>query len=312
MNEQTKAASERSLCIWRLLDGKPGHESQTLGLARAMQRMVAERGQVATVVDISVHAHRLSLWDFVSRRFPPGMDRPSPDFILGAGHRTHWPMLCARRAFGGKAIALMSPSLPLSWFDRVIIPEHDNRTGRNVIVTRGVLNAMRPGEKQPGKTLVLVGGKSKHFVWDDDAVLAQLRGLAQHYRTLCVTDSRRTPESLRVELKSYFADRYMPWEHCPMGWLASELAIAENAWVTEDSVSMIYEALTAGCIVGLLRLERSRGASRRLVRGIDSLIARNAVQRTGSAHCADAILHKPPFLNEAKRVAAVIIEIGNV
>ena len=100
---------------------------------------------------------------------------PVPDFIIGAGHRTHWPMLCARRAFGGKAIALMSPSLPCAFFDLVVAPAHDGLTGRNVIVTQGVLNVMQPGEKAPGKTLVMVGGESKHFAWSNEQVLLQLK-----------------------------------------------------------------------------------------------------------------------------------------
>ncbi len=43
-------------------------------------------------------------------------------------------------------------------------------------------------------------------------------------------------------------------------WLPARLAAAATVWVTEDSVSMLYEALTAGAATGLLSMPR-RGAS---------------------------------------------------
>lgn len=294
-------AAERPQVIWRLLDGKPGHENQTLGLLRALERLAAERGQAAPqCIELPVADQHFSLWGFVLKRFHLGQNLPSPDFIIGAGHRTHWPMLCARRAFGGKAIALMSPSLPCAFFDLVVAPAHDGLTGRNVVVTEGVLNAMQPGVKTSGYTLVLVGGESKHFEWSNEQVLTQLKELATRYPTLCVTDSRRTPATLRAELASTFADRYMPWENCPTGWLVNELASAENAWVTEDSVSMIYEALSAGCRVGLLGLSEAKG---RLAQGIASLREAKRVVRWLPGTIMPALPLAPQALAESDRVA---------
>jgi hypothetical protein len=298
-------AVKRPLVIWRLLDGKPGHENQTLGLLRALERLAAERGQAAPqCIELFVADQRFSLWSFVLRRFHLGKNLPVPDFIIGAGHRTHWPMLCARRAFGGKAIALMSPSLPCAFFDLVVAPAHDGLTGRNVIVTQGVLNVMQPGEKAPGKTLVMVGGESKHFAWSNEQVLLQLKELATRYPALCVTDSRRTPAALRSELASFFTDRYMPWEKCPTGWLANELAGAENAWVTEDSVSMIYEALSAGCRIGLLGLSEAKG---RLAQGIVSLREAKRVVRWLPSTAMPELLLTTQALAESDRVAHALL-----
>lgn len=295
------------MCIWRLLDGKPGHESQTLGLARAMQRLAGERGQPMEIVDLPVAKQRLSLWDFLLKRFSAAENFPPPDFIIGAGHRTHWPMLCARRAFGGKAIALMSPSLPLPWFDLVVIPEHDNRSGRNVIVTRGVLNAMQPGVKQPGRALVLVGGESKHFAWNDAAVLVQISAIMSRSSGIQITDSRRTPSALRRQLQACWPDAYQSWEECHAGWLVNELAAAENVWVTEDSVSMIYESLTAGCKVGLISLPRSNNSHSRLVQGIAALIDASYVFRLNDAVSSSAHNKVVPPLREAERIASYLL-----
>lgn len=297
------------LIIWRLMDGKPGHESQTLGLIKAFERLAANRGMTSPrCIDMPLGDYRYTFWNWLFKRFRPGFLMPRPDFIIGAGHRTHWPMLCARRSFGGKAIALMSPSLPCAFFDLVVSPAHDGLSGRNVIVTQGVLNAMQPADvKRPGYTLVLVGGISKHFVWDDAEVLVQLEVIMARHPQVRITDSRRTPAALRTELAARWPVTYQPWEKCPTGWLASELAIAENAWVTEDSVSMIYESLTAGCAVGLVSLQQPAGRAGRLVRGIESLVANGRVLRLSGSKGTNMMLSKPQLLNEAERVAAQIV-----
>lgn len=294
------AGTPRPLVVWRLLDGKPGHESQSLGLARALARLTS-----VSVHDLPVRDIAAGPFGWLLRRFPAGRDLPDPDFIIGAGHATHWPLLCARRARGGRAVVLMKPSLPKRWFDRVVAPEHDGvRPGGNVIVTRGVLNAMRPGQKQAGRALVMVGGESKHFIWRDEDVLAAVSAIMTAWPGATITDSRRTPSDLSTRLARDYGDRFLAWGDCPPGWLAAELAQAEVAWVTEDSVSMIYEALTAGCAVGLLGLGRVQG-SRRLVNGIDQLLRLGLLQRLAPGQVSGC-LHQPPPLQEADRVARII------
>jgi len=302
-------AATQPLVIWRLVDGKPGHENQTLGLVRALERLAVERGMaVPQCLDMPLGDFRYTLWDWLFKRFRPGFLKPRPDFIIGAGHRTHWPMLCARRSFGGKAIALMSPSLPASFFDLVVAPAHDGLTGRNVIVTQGVLNAMQPAEvKRAGYTLVLVGGVSKHFAWRDEQVMAQLNEIMARHPQVRITDSRRTPDALRAELAARWPVTYQPWEKCPPGWLASELAIAENAWVTEDSVSMIYEALTAGCAVGLVGLEPAGKSEGRLVRGIRALEHAKLVSKLPALGNGDVLRASELRLNEADRLARLML-----
>lgn len=297
------ADQQSPLVIWRLLDGKPGHESQTLGLTQALSRRCGQLGRPAPrVIDLPLAGRRLTLLDWLFRRFRPGFLQPRPDLILGAGHRTHWALLCARHAFGGRTVALMTPSLPRSWFDVVVSPRHDEVAGGNVIETVGVLNPMQPGIKRPGYTLVLVGGISKHFHWRNDDILSQIEAIMARHPQVCLTDSRRTPPELRAMLAERWPVVYQPWDACPPGWLANELAIADNAWVSEDSVSMIYEALTAGCETGLISLDAANEG--RLARGIQQLEAEGRVRRLNTPW---RMAGDQPPLQEAARVAACLL-----
>lgn len=292
------------LVIWRLTDGKPGHMQQTLGLANAMSRCTP-----CDCHEIDLRAHPASLLDVLRGRFPAGRGLPRPDLVMGAGHGTHLALLAARRATGARIVALMKPSLPLFLFDVVVVPVHDGvPAGDRVIPTLGVLNPMRPGEKRPGSLLVLVGGPSKHVRWDDAVVLEQVEAIAAAQAPGAdwqLSDSRRTPPALSAELRRRLGERFQPWADCPPGWLAARLAGTESVWVSEDSVSMVYESLAAGCRVGLLQLPRTAPPTR-VIRGVERLLAEKRVTAFAEWRATRQLRPAQPF-DEAGRVAELLL-----
>lgn len=297
----------KAFTIWRLLDGKPGHESQTLGLANAMVSLGDEHGVNVQVYDIPVKRSDFGPVAWLMKRFPPGHGAPAPDWIIAAGSSTHWALLCAKRAYGGKAVVLMKPSLPLCWFDWVIAPQHDGASGANVISTVGALNPMQPGIKKSGSVLVLVGGPSKHFDFDVDQVFQTLKELLTKYPHARITDSRRTPKILGVYLSEDFSEQYQSWDKCPPGWMAKTLAEVERVWVTEDSVSMIYESLSSGCHVGLLSLDENQKGGGRLAKGIEALIKDGYLVRLKKEAQLISSHLSAKKLNEANRVAFILM-----
>lgn len=239
--------------IWRLIDGQPGHESQSLGLARALKRI-----RPCELIDIPVSGKLAPLAHWLNGVWPSGAGLPRPDLIIGAGHRTHFQMLAAKRAFGGKTVLMMQPSLPVRLFDLCLIPEHDAYTGGGrFLETRGVLNPLGAmGPHHADQSLIMLGGPSKHCGWDNPRLMHQLSKLLSdnpgiHYT---LTTSRRTPaDTLQAAelLKAANLD-VVPWEKTGSGWIAQRLAGVGSAWISEDSVTMVYEALTARVAVGTL------------------------------------------------------------
>jgi uncharacterized protein len=243
------------LTLWVITDGKRGHENQSLGLAEALARKASARVELIHVSD-----HLGWALDWLRGKFPPGNDRPQPNLILAAGHATHFPLLAARRAFGGKAIALMKPSLPLMLFDRVVVPRHDGLDpGGNRLVTEGPINRVQPiNPAARSASLFLIGGPSPHFRWDNTQLIRQILAIASHEprRQWTLTGSRRTPAGFLPQLTRSMPENLTVVAHEQTGadWLPAQLQSAEVAWVTPDSVSMVYEALTAGAGVGLFDL----------------------------------------------------------
>lgn len=299
----------RPLTLWRLLDGKPGHEKQTLGLANALGRLTACR-----CIDIPVPTRGSSLLAWLQGHFPAGNDHPAPDLILAAGHATHFAALAARRAHGGRIVVLMRPSLPLGWFDLCLIPEHDAAPKRpQVISTRGVLNAALPADHQNRQAgLFLIGGLSPHYRWDDDEVTRQIRAVLDANQTIGwrLTDSRRTPATFLDRLAKATAGtglETLPHASTPAGWLEQALAEAGQVWVTEDSVSMVYEALTAGCSVGLIRLPATHGS--RISRGIDQLVQGHWLTPFNDWQQSRHLPRPPGRFDEAGRCAEEILRL---
>ncbi len=295
----------RPVVIWAFTDGKAGHENQTRGLLAALAR----RHPVdARWINVPAYASVLS--SLMTRRFLPGVGLPPPDLLIGAGHRTHLPLLAARRAHGGRTIVLMKPSLPRAWFDLCVIPEHDTVTGANVLTTRGALNPVEPGKKNARAGLILIGGPSRHHGWSENEILSQVESIVTRENDIdwALTTSRRTPSSTTARLRALTFKNLtvVPVTETGPGWLAVRLASAAQTWVTEDSVSMMYEALTANAATGVLSVPAKRES--RIARGIaalsrDGLVTHFADWQHGRRLAPPAV----PF-NEAARVAAWIGE----
>jgi len=151
------------LVLWLIGDGKPGHENQSLGLAEAIGRRVP----------VDIHRIRLAqgrgLLGRLADATATAKTLPRPDFILGAGHATHLPLLWLARKYGAKSVVLMKPSLPLACFDWCIAPEHDFPHGcarPNVILTRGAIHRVQAGHSVKTGKLILIGGLSKTHGWE--------------------------------------------------------------------------------------------------------------------------------------------------
>jgi hypothetical protein len=298
--------------VWRIVDGKPGHESQTAGLLAALRR-------IRPVDEYRVEAPR-SLRASLARMWhgdPAAQARPDPHLILAAGHATHLTALRLRRSRGGRVIVLMRPTWPIHWFDLCLVPEHDLRPVRDrmsapqLVVTCGVLNPVLPAScPSPTTGLVLIGGPSRHHDWHEESVVAQVGRLARAADHIhwSLTTSRRTPHSTLVRLQSSAPANVsvVPGTQTAPGWVARQMQSAGVIFVTEDSVSMIYEAITSGADVGLLTVPRRRTG--RVARGVDRLVEeRRVVPFPVWTDRGFADRTRRP-LQEAERCAGLIVE----
>lgn len=279
--------------IWRITDGKPGHENQTAGLVDALGRLI----------DLEYH-------DASCKSSKPKGRKP--DLIIGAGHKTHWKLVRWSFLNRAKSVVLMKPSLPMGFFDLCLVPGHDMKRvlspRKNLVITSGVLNTVRPGRKAtPATGLILIGGASAEYEWDGAALKKAIETVVREDPSInwLVTDSRRTEKGFLLSLDG----RITKYPHSKTGrdWLPGKLSEASKCWVTEDSVSMVYEALTSGARVGLLPMKR-KGKPGRVAAGVEQLVKEGVVARFGKSGPLKTAPARDTVLREADRCAELIVE----
>ncbi len=286
-----------------IADDKAGHQNQSLGLAQAVERYCPiNLTQVPPLPPLEAGKCLLQ------KQIPDQWQgTPHPDLIISTGSGTHLSLLAAGQIYRGSFTTLLCTSaLPSSLFDLNPVPEHDNhRPGKNIVFTKGVLNKVIPGNRaEPDHGLILVGGESKHYRWNNRKLIDQIAEVVgQKTDTRWhLTNSRRTPERFNSLLRKQLPElTFHPWQETPPGWLPEQLARAGTIWVTPDSVSMVYESLTSGNRVYLFNL-RSRGT--RVARGIQALKGQQA------GYLKDKLIVEPSVttrLWEADRVAKILL-----
>jgi mitochondrial fission protein ELM1 len=305
-----------------LSDGRPGHENQSIGLAQAVQRRLG--GATAVAIDLVRFAAGSGPGERIRAARAEG--EGAPRVVIAAGHSTHLPLWLAARRFGAPSVVIMKPSLPSWLFDLCLAPRHDLRgvvaggadegSGR-IVPTFGALNrlpertaAEMAAAKEP-RGLLLLGGPSKHHGWATAALVPAVVAVlaARPDLSWTIGDSRRTPADTLERLRAAGAPaQFAPHGQTEPGWLPEQLARASEAWVTEDSVSMVHEAVTAGARTGVLPVPRLR-ANDRVARAVDELVAAGYATRFADWQAGGRGLPEPPgLLHETGRCAGIVVK----
>lgn len=315
----------KTLSITAFYDTRAGHAKQTAGLVAALARLTPVAVHEVRVPDGTL-ARDLRDWarwlgslagvrpDF--SHLPGYSDAPGKvDMVIGTGTRCHIPLLQMARNRDARAVTCMGPSsLLVPRFDLCVVPEHDSSPrGDNVVTTLGPPNtAPKDGANDPAKGLIAIGGRDeKTHYWDSGDVLAMVYGVARAAQEIkwTITTSPRTPADMAPVLAA-LADKadnvaFVPFSETGPGWVEERYGESNIAWVTADSASMVYEALTAGCRVGILPV-RWKGDNK-LARGLRKLRERGRVltypEVAGGVPWPDT---EP--LDEAGRVAREILK----
>ena len=341
-------------------DGIRGHYHQSLGVAQWLERLgggqledtveVPKFSGLEKLLKLKVRVRGLAVHgEEYSREWlkSAGMDitrfKPKTLFI-SAGSSAAPFCLASAKATGSKSAVIMTPSiLGTKPFDYAIIPEHDKHDSedRNILITLGAPNHIyTPELEQAGAEFfadkdfgnnkvvaVLIGGSDANYkpsvAWAEEALgaLRHVEGIK-----LLITTSRRTGKALDDKIEEMFSDAdslgYMLIlaKNPHVNALTAMMGRAAHVLVTEDSVSMVSEAVTAGFRVGLLRVPRSSDAVKKFFGSgpkrfddmFEKMRQRNLLVDLGKTPDFRNFLHEPEQkhhqdFNEAKRAAEWIL-----
>jgi mitochondrial fission protein ELM1 len=196
------------------------------------------------------------------------------------------------------------------------VPEHDGRTeGGNIMLTVGAPTRSqnkRSHRKECG--LILLGGvdpKSHH--WQSRQVIKMVEKIVatDRQKSWTISSSPRTPQDTVVMLKQlskqYDNSQFFDYKDTSAGWIEEQYDKNEVVWITADSISMIYEAITAGCRVGIFPMQW-RNKKSKFKRNEDVLMAKRLVVPFNSNEEGYRTWGENRELNEAGRCAERILQ----
>jgi len=242
--------------IWLLLDGKKGHEKQIENLALAISRKVDVK-----IIKIKSPSFIVLIRNFILPFFDYCKNYLKPDLIIAAGHKTHIDAIFKKNKYGGNSIVIMKSSIPSIFFDLSIIPSHDKLLWKkNTITIDGPISNIINKEKQKKRNgIILVGGPSKNYHWISEEVIAQIIDIIRSNNKIkfTIATSRRTPKSFVNNLfkESFDKLRIVTPDSVGNDWLDNEIENYEYSWVTQDSISMLYELIFSGSKVTCINLK---------------------------------------------------------
>lgn len=265
--------NQSSLNVWIVDEASPGHLSQSEGLVNAMSKLQPVQSVLiegrAHIRGWQRHLLRLMMGDkarafsdsWLRRiaKFSMPKDAGRPDLIVSSGGKS---------VFVGQALALRCDvpyifigerkPYPESWFHTIVSPVPTEASAKTVdvelIPTPVASNqSIREGAFEAGVWCMVIGGASRshHFKESDWTALARgMNQLSEKYGIRWrVTTSRRTGAKAESILREYLDQANLIdaiwWAEAPRRELYAFMMKSEVLCVTQDSVTMVTEAVSA-------------------------------------------------------------------
>lgn len=267
---------KQNVCVWVVLDEKAGHRSQTMGLLECLKQDFA-----VETVEMSYRSWTRPLGRLLQKCWPwgtafaecgsVGKDKNSlrkPDLVIGSGGGVQWAVVALARKHGAFSIYLGSPrAIPVRDYGMVLhyVQELEQRGVCMLPMMPGPITAARTILAAKNFTDVqtdlsgkmaccLVGGHGSGYKWaeSDGKLLAERlnRWAEEGDLRWLITTSRRTPLAMEQALRAHLSPHNIA-DACWAGAgderrvVAAYLGLAERVLVSEDSMSMMHEALAS-------------------------------------------------------------------
>lgn len=213
------------------------------------------------------------------------------DLFVGAGSTSYYALKFYARRYAKSSVALMYPKGYRKDFSVIIAGAHDRPKPRaNLKISPVSLSFSRPqGLYKPQRKSIgfIIGGPNSCFEMGGE-ILKQIETVRAQFADceFALTTSPRTPRATESALAKLSWDYSVIYSREPVNPIGDFLAQCEWVFISEDSVSMISEAVSNGSAsVAILSLKRKDAHNK-----FDDFIS--ALVSTGHARRYDEALKK--------------------
>ena len=244
-------------------------------LTEGMHGMISQVEGLAKALDLDFIHEKIELnsfWKFFPPRLTPIKDfvfknKINNDFnvVISCGRKSVIPSIYLKNKFKNKImnIHIQDPKVSLSNFDYIVVPEHDDVKGKNVLTSKGAIhyltnaelneneNYLKPRlDKKKKIVTFIIGGPTKYYSYDEkviNEIFFKIKDnfLNDNYQAIIIP-SMRTPKNIIKKAQEYFTQGQVVIDSVDKKAYLSALKLADHIIVTCDSTSMISEAAITG------------------------------------------------------------------
>ena len=256
-------------------------------LTEGMHGMISQSEGLAKALDLNFFHEKIELnsfWKFIPPRFTPikkivfkNEIKEDFDIIISCGRKSVIPSIFIKKNSKKKVfnIHIQDPKVSLDNFDVVVVPQHDNLNGDNVITTKGAIHYLTIQEIEENKgylsskiksgkevvTLIL-GGSNKYYKYTreniENVFLKVSENFIKNNFQLIVTPSMRTPKDIIEFASEYFGNEHLVVKDVDKKAYLSALGLSKFIVVTCDSSSMISETTITGKPIYVAQIPASK------------------------------------------------------
>ena len=232
------------------------------------------------------------------------------DLIIGAGHKTYSFILDIKKSQkkSCKTVAILTPSFNKDKFDLICAPAHDQNkfnNSNNVIFFEGSLAKVSLAETDENIMLVAIGGKSKHYYFDEDSILNQIEYFLSLHpnKEYYIFNSKRTPVSMNIKIAKLAETKEIIFCDYKNNDISFESILHKSSakLITRDSVNMIFESLSCKGDTYLVDM-KIKNKMNKVVKTVNNLIEQKKIGYIEQSDMVDGLstikIHKQNVYND--------------
>ena len=243
-------------------------------LTEGMHGMISQVEGLAKALDLEFIHEKIELNNFW-KLIPPNLTPIKKfvfknkiiknfDIVISCGRKSVIPSIYLKQKYKNQImnIHIQDPKVSLNNFDYVVVPEHDNLDGANVLKTKGAIHYLQNNEldnnvdylkPKINKTKIvsfIVGGPNRYYNFNEKIIENIFCKIKENFidkdYQLILVPSMRTPKNVIDKAKDYFDSNQIIVNDVDKKAYLSSLKLANYIIVTCDSTSMISEAAMTG------------------------------------------------------------------
>ncbi len=244
-------------------------------LTEGMHGMISQVEGLAKALNLDYFHEKIELnsfWKMIPPKLTPisrvvfkNKINKDYDIIISCGRKSVIPSIYLKNHLNKKIINIhiQDPKVSLNHFNYIVVPEHDNLYGKNVIKTKGAIHYLTSEEiyknrdylgnkvnKEKEILTLILGGPTKYYKYTEknlENIFYKIKkNIENDNLQLIVVPSIRTPKNIISLAKNYFNNESLIIEEVDKKAYLSSLSISKYIVVTCDSSSMISEAALTG------------------------------------------------------------------